>query len=166
MAKIVLDRIQLKRKTEALKARGRRVIFCNGCFNLLHVGHVRYLEGAKQLGDVLLVAINTDESVRELKGSDYPVVPQAERAELVAALGCVDFVTLFEEPDVSSLLRLLKPHVQAKGSDYTLETIPERETVLGYGGELAITGDPKDHSTTDVMARIAAWKQSGRKRPS
>ena len=160
MSEIVLNRAALKQRIDKLKAEGRRVIFANGCFNLVHVGHVRYLEGAKALGDVLVVAVNSDDSVRALKGTDYPVVPQAERTEVVAALRCVNFVTVFDEPDVSRLLLELKPHVQAKGSDYTVETIPERETVLSYGGELAVTGDPKDHSTTDIMRRIAEWKQT------
>lgn len=159
MAEIVVDHGALRRNVEELKAAGRRVIFANGCFNLLHVGHVRYLEGAKALGDMLIVAVNSDASVRTLKGADYPVAPEAERAEIVAALACVDLVTIFDEPDVSRLLLELKPHVQAKGADYTLETIPERETVLSYGGELAVTGDPKDHSTTDIMRRIASWGQ-------
>ena len=158
MAEIILDRALLKQRIDALKAQGRRVIFANGCFNLLHVGHLRYLEGARALGDALIVAINTDDSVRGLKGADYPVVPASERAELVAGLRCVDFVTLFSEPTVSPLLLLLQPHVQAKGSDYTPETIPERDTVRSYGGELAVTGDPKDHSTTHIIDDIAKWK--------
>lgn len=160
MSEIILDHAELRRRVDALKAAGRRVIFANGCFNLLHVGHVRYLEGAKALGDVLIVAVNADASVRTLKGADYPVTPAAERVEVVAALACVDIVTLFDEPDVSRLLLELKPHVQAKGTDYTVETIPERETVLSYGGELAVTGDPKDHSTTDIMRQIARWEQA------
>lgn len=159
MAEIILDHQELKRRIDSLKEAGQRVAFTNGCFNLLHVGHVRYLQGAAEIGDALITAINSDDSVRALKGADYPVVPQDERAEIVAALECVDFVTIFEETDVSGLLLKLEPSVHAKGSDYTLETIPERETVLSYGGELAIAGDPKDHSTTDLIEHIASSRR-------
>jgi rfaE bifunctional protein nucleotidyltransferase chain/domain len=157
MADIITDRAALKARVDALKARGETVVFTNGCFNLLHVGHLRYLEGAGALGDALLVAVNTSESVRRLKGADFPVLPTAERMELVAGFRCVDLVTPFGEPNCAALLDLLQPDVQAKGPDYTLETIPERETVLAYGGKLAITGDPKDHSSTDLMRRLAYW---------
>lgn len=157
MAEMILDHDDLREKVHALKAEGKRVVFTNGCFNLLHVGHVRYLRGAKELGDVLVVALNGDDSVRGLKGRDYPVLPEEDRAEVIAALGCVDVVTVFRQPDVSGLLLDLKPHVHAKGADYTVETIPERETVLSYGGELAVTGGPKNHSTSRIIARIADW---------
>jgi len=160
MGEIILDHDELRRKVEQLKAEGRRVVFANGCFNLVHVGHVRYLREAKTLGDALIVALNTDESVCGLKGADYPVVPEMERAELIAALGCVDYVTLFGESTVSPLLLTLKPNVQVKGPDYTVESIPERDAVLSYGGELAITGDEKHHSTSDILRRIVAWGKS------
>lgn len=155
MADIVKDHEELSRRVHELKEQGNKVIFANGCFNILHVGHVRYLRGAKELGDVLVVATNGDDSVRRLKGPDYPIIPEDERAEVLSALECVDLVTLFHEDTVEDLLEELQPHVQAKGSDYTEETIPERETVLDYGGELAITGDPKDHSVTDIIRLIA-----------
>ncbi len=154
MAEIILDPVRLKEAVEALKAQGRRIVFANGCFDLLHAGHVRYLEGAKALGDVLVVALNSDASVRALKGEGQPVTPEGERAEIVAALRSPDLVTVFSGPDVRELLLLLKPHVHAKGTDYTPETVPERETVLSFGGEIAITGDPKRHSTTDLLERL------------
>ena len=160
MADIVKDHQELCRKVDNWKRDGKKVVFANGCFNILHVGHVRYLQGARELGDALVVAVNGDESVRRLKGADYPIIPEDERAEVLSALECVDLVTIFHETTVAELLEKLQPHVQAKGSDYTKETIPERETVLGYGGELAITGDPKDHSVTDIINLIAA--QTGR----
>ena len=155
MAEIVKDHSELHRRVDDWKRQGKKVVFANGCFNILHVGHVRYLRGARELGDALLVAVNGDESMRRLKGPDYPIIPEEERAEVLAALECVDLVTLFRETTVAELLRKIQPHVHAKGSDYTEETIPERETVLEYGGELAITGDPKNHSVTDIIQLIA-----------
>lgn len=133
-------------------ARGRKVVLANGAFDLLHVGHVRYLEGAKALGDVLVVAVNSDSSVRAAKGEGRPVIPARERAELVGALRCVDHVLVFDEPDVRHIIRALKPDIHAKGTDYTPDTVPERDEVLAYGGRVAITGDPKDHSTTALIA--------------
>jgi rfaE bifunctional protein nucleotidyltransferase chain/domain len=138
---------------EAARANGKTVALANGAFDLLHVGHLRYLEGAKALAEVLVVAVNTDRSVRLAKGEGRPLVPQAERAELVAALVCTDFVVLFDEADVRTVLRRLRPSVHVKGTDYTEETVPEREEVVAWGGRVAIAGDPKDHSTT---ARAAA----------
>lgn len=152
--RILTDRDALKGEIDGLKARGLRVVFANGCFDLLHVGHVRYLQGARALGDALVVALNDDASVRGLKGEGQPLTPQDERAEIVAALSCVDYVTLFHEPDVTVLLGLLQPHVHAKGTDYTPETVPERDVVRAYGGEVAITGDPKDHSTSEVIRKL------------
>ncbi|MHC5038730.1 MAG: adenylyltransferase/cytidyltransferase family protein [Planctomycetota bacterium] len=152
--RIILDHRQLKKEIDSLKAQGKRIVFTNGCFDLLHVGHVRYLHGAKELADVLLVALNDDASVRTLKGEGQPLTPEAERAEIVAALEGVDFVTLFTEADVNALLLLLKPHVHAKGTDYTPETVPERDAVLSYGGEIAITGDPKGHSTSEIIKKM------------
>ena len=132
------------------------MVLANGCFEVLHVGHLRYLEGAKALGDRLVVAVNGDASVRALKGAGRPFVPADERAELVDALSCVDYVTVFEEPDVRALLRALRPDVHAKGTDYTTETVPEAATVRAVGGQVAITGDPKSHSTRDLIAAILA----------
>ncbi|MFY9226697.1 MAG: adenylyltransferase/cytidyltransferase family protein [Blastocatellia bacterium] len=139
-----------------LKARleGKTIVFANGCFDLLHVGHVRYLYGAKALGDLLLVAINSDRIVRQLKGSNRPLTSENERAEIITALSCVDYVTIFDTPTVTELLLLLKPDIHAKGTDYTTETVPEREIVKSYGGRVAIVGDPKDHSTTSILEQI------------
>jgi len=138
------------------RAAGRRVAFANGCFDLLHVGHVRYLQAAAREGDVLVVGINDDESVKALKGEGRPATPGPDRAEIVAAIRCVDYVTLFSGPDVVALLRLLRPDVHCKGTDYTVETVPERDVVRGYGGRIAIVGDPKDHSTGDLLRRLGA----------
>ena len=141
---------------EAARAQGRAVAVANGAFDLLHVGHVRYLEAAKDLtrGGLLIVGVNSDSSVRASKGPERPVVPERERAELVAALGCVDLVVLFDEPDALALLSALRPDVHVKGTDYTEESVPERELVARLGGRTAIAGDAKEHSTTDVIARI------------
>ncbi len=130
------------------------IAFANGAFDLLHVGHVRYLESAKREADRLVVAINSDRSVRALKGPTRPILPEADRAELVDALRAVDYVVIFDEPTVAPLLELLKPDVHCKGTDYTIDTVPERETVRAYGGRIAIVGDPKDHSTTDLVSRL------------
>ena len=133
---------------------GRTIAFANGAFDLLHVGHVRYLQAASREADRLVVAINSDASVRGLKGADRPAMDEAARAELVAALRGVDYVVVFDDPDVGRLLRLIKPDVHCKGTDYTADTVPEREVVAAYGGRVAIVGDPKDHSTRDLIARI------------
>jgi len=132
------------------KKKRKEVVMANGCFDLLHVGHVRYLEAARLEGDLLVVAINSDASVRQIKGPGRPFVLQEERMELVAALEAVDYVFLFYDPTLDRILLRLKPQVQAKGTDYTEETVPERETVLSYGGRVAICGDPKDHSSTEL----------------
>jgi rfaE bifunctional protein nucleotidyltransferase chain/domain len=139
---------------QADRAAGRTIAFANGCFDVLHVGHIRYLEGAKAEADRLLVAINDDQSVQTLKGPGRPILPAADRAELVSALRSVDYVVIFSELDVNELLRALRPDVHCKGTDYTVETVPERDTVQSYGGRTAIVGDPKDHSTRDLIARI------------
>ncbi len=136
------------------RAAGRTIAFANGCFDVLHVGHVRYLQGAAREADRLVVAINDDASVRGLKGAGRPVLAAADRAELVAALRDVDYVVVFGDATVERLLRLLKPDVHCKGTDYTVDTVPERETVRAYGGRIAIVGDPKDHSTTELLKRI------------
>jgi D-glycero-beta-D-manno-heptose 1-phosphate adenylyltransferase len=152
----VVSRDALAARVKDAHASGRTVAFANGCFDLLHVGHVRYLEAAAQEADVLIVAINDDESVRALKGDGRPVLAAEHRAELVAALRCVDYVTVFPEPTVGPLIELLHPDVHCKGTDYTVETVPERDVVRAYGGRIAIVGDPKDHSTRDLLARIAS----------
>ncbi len=136
------------------RADGLRLALANGAFDLLHVGHLRYLQAAAELADVLVVAINSDASVRRIKGAGRPVVPEGERAELVAGLACVDHVVLFEQDDVIEVIRALEPDVHVKGTDYTPETIPERAAVLAYGGQVAVAGDPKDHSTSDLLDRL------------
>jgi rfaE bifunctional protein nucleotidyltransferase chain/domain len=150
----ILTRKELVQRVGSAKALGARIIFANGCFDVLHVGHVRYLAGAKELGDLLIVGINSDEQVEAQKGAGRPVLPATERAEIVAALGSVDYVTIFEEPTVEELLLALKPDVHAKGTDYTTDTVPERDAVRSYGGQVAIVGDPKDHSTSEIIARL------------
>lgn len=154
MAGTVLTRAQLVDRIEADRSNKLTIVFANGAFDLLHVGHVRYLEGAKKEGDRLIVAINSDASVRGLKGPNRPVLAEADRAELVAALRAVDYVVIFDEPTVTPLLELLKPDVHCKGTDYTVDTVPERETVRAYGGRIAIVGDPKDHSTSNLLSRL------------
>lgn len=139
---------------EAVRAGGGRLVLANGCFDLLHVGHVRYLAGAKALGDVLVVGVNSDAAVTRLKGSGRPIVGEAERAEIVGALACVDHVVIFDDLTADRLVEILRPAVHAKGTDYTPETVPERATLLASGGEVAVTGDPKDHSTRDLIATI------------
>jgi D-glycero-beta-D-manno-heptose 1-phosphate adenylyltransferase len=151
----VLTREALVDRVARLRAEGRTIAFANGCFDILHVGHTRYLEAAAAEADVLVVAINDDESVRGLKGEGRPVLAAAHRAELVAALRFVHLVTIFSEPTVAPLLEALRPDVHCKGTDYTVDTVPERETIRAYGGRIAIVGDPKDHSTRDLLARIA-----------
>ena len=151
----VVSRDDLVRRAAEARAAGRTIAFANGCFDLLHVGHVRYLESAAREADLHVVAINDDGSVRRLKGEGRPILPAADRAELVAALRCVDYVVIFPEPTVGPLLTALRPDVHCKGTDYTVESVPERDIVLGYGGRTAIVGDPKDHSTRELLTRIA-----------
>jgi len=151
----VVSREQLADCVREERAAGRTIAFANGCFDILHVGHVRYLESAAREGDVLVVALNDDASVRQLKGEGRPILPASDRAELVAALRCVDYVVIFSEPTVGPLLTALRPDVHCKGTDYTVESVPERDIVLGYGGRTAIVGDPKDHSTRELLARIS-----------
>jgi len=151
----VLTRDALIEAVADARRAGRSVALANGCFDLLHVGHVRYLEGAAEEADLLVVAINDDASVRTLKGPGRPVLAAEDRAELVAALRCVDFVTIFPEHTVGPLLEALRPDVHCKGTDYTIESVPEREVVKAYGGRTAIVGDPKDHSTRDLLTRMS-----------
>jgi rfaE bifunctional protein nucleotidyltransferase chain/domain len=141
---------------EEHKRGGDRVVLANGCFDLIHVGHIRYLKESKKRGDVLVVALNSDASVRQLKGKGRPLLMEKERGEIIASFFFVDYVTFFDEAKVDKVLLALKPHVHAKGSDYSVETVPERETVKSYGGEIAITGGPKIKSTSEVMREIAS----------
>ena len=150
----VLSRDALVEQVTADRAAGRSIAFANGVFDLLHVGHVRYLQAASAQGDRLVVAINDDGSVAALKGPGRPILNAGDRAELVAALRGIDYVVIFPEPTVTPLLLALKPDVHCKGTDYSIGTVPERATVRGYGGRIAIVGDPKDHSTRDLLARI------------
>jgi rfaE bifunctional protein nucleotidyltransferase chain/domain len=150
----IVKRDELLRRVAADRAAGKTLAFANGCFDILHVGHVRYLEAAANEADLLIVAINDDESVRRLKGAGRPILSVEDRAELVAALRWVDYVVVFAEPTVGALLDAIRPDVHCKGTDYTVDTVPERDIVNGYGGRIAIVGDPKDHSTRDLLTRI------------
>ncbi|HYP54448.1 MAG TPA: D-glycero-beta-D-manno-heptose 1-phosphate adenylyltransferase [Pyrinomonadaceae bacterium] len=150
----VLDRNRLIARVAIARSRGARVVFANGCFDILHVGHVRYLEAARALGDLLVVGVNSDEQVRALKGEGRPLVSERERAEVVASLRAVDWVTIFHEPTVEALLVTLRPDIHAKGTDYTEETVPEREVVRAYGGRVMIVGDPKEHSSTEMIKAV------------
>jgi rfaE bifunctional protein nucleotidyltransferase chain/domain len=149
----ILTRERLIERVAADRRAGRTIAFANGCFDLLHAGHIRYLQAAAAEADRLVVAVNDDETAGT-KGQGRPILPAADRAELVAALAGVDYVTIFPEPTVGPLLDLLRPDVHCKGTDYTVDSVPERETVLAYGGRIAIVGDPKDHSTRDLLGRI------------
>ncbi len=145
----VCARVAEDRKT------GATIALANGCFDILHVGHVRYLQASAEEADRLVVAVNDDDMVRQLKGEGRPVLPAPDRAELVAALRCVDYVVIFPEPTVTHVLNTLRPDVHCKGTDYTVDTVPERDVVRAWGGRTAIVGDPKDHSTRDLLAKIA-----------
>jgi D-glycero-beta-D-manno-heptose 1-phosphate adenylyltransferase len=157
----ILPREELAARIAEHRARGQRVVLANGCFDLLHAGHVRYLDGARRQGDILVVAVNSDASARPLKGPGRPILPEDARARLVAALGAVSYVTVFDEPDVVALLTALRPDVHAKGTDYTEDTVPERETARQLGVRVAIVGDPKRHSTSEMMARLRGANASG-----
>jgi len=150
----LVERDRLKEIVAELKKKGKRIVLANGCFDLIHIGHIRYLKGAKAEGDILIVALNSDDSVRKLKGPPRPILTASERAEILSAFPFIDYIVIFDEPTVSSLLLDLKPDVHAKGTDYTVETVPEREIVKSYGGKTAIVGDPKLHSTSELIARI------------
>jgi rfaE bifunctional protein nucleotidyltransferase chain/domain len=152
----VLDLESARGVAEAARAAGRLVVLANGCFDLLHVGHVRYLEDARALGDLLIVGVNSDAAVRRLKGPGRPLMPAGERAELVAALRAVDHVVVFDDDTADRLVALLRPAIHAKGTDYTPDSVPERTSVSAVGGRVAITGDAKEHSTRDVIAEILA----------
>jgi rfaE bifunctional protein nucleotidyltransferase chain/domain len=158
----IVDREMLARRLEEERAHGRRIVLANGCFDLLHVGHVRYLEGARREGDVLVVAVNSDVSVKKIKGPGRPILPGEARAQLVAALRVVSYVIIFDEPDVTALLAALRPDVHAKGTDYTVETVPERATAIRLGVRIAIVGDAKEHSTRDLLARLCSLPHESR----
>lgn len=151
----IFDRRALQSRLQSEKRGGKRVVLANGCFDILHVGHARYLTGAKREGDILVVAINSDDSVCTLKGPGRPILSEQARGELVAALAAVDFVVVFSEPNVESILEDLRPDVHAKGTDYTADTVPERNTAARLGIRVAIVGDPKNHSTRELLARLA-----------
>jgi D-glycero-beta-D-manno-heptose 1-phosphate adenylyltransferase len=159
-AEKIVTRKALRERVKEWRQAGERIVLANGNFDLLHVGHVRYLRGAKQLGGKLVVAVNSDESVRALKGEARPIMPSAERAEIVAALADVDAVVIFAELDVRALIREIRPDFQAKGTDYTAQTVPERDAVLEYGGRVAIVGDAKDHSTSEIIRTQLAPRRS------
>ncbi len=150
----ILERDALLAEVAARRQAGVRVVLANGCFDVLHVGHLRYLEGAKALGELLVVGINSDAQVAQLKGAGRPIMGERQRAEIVASLEGVDLVTIFHEPTVENLLLALRPDIHAKGTDYTEETVPEREVVKSYGGRVAIVGDPKNHSTSQLLGRL------------
>ena len=154
MMKKICSLSNLPNLVKKLKKDNKKIVFANGCFDILHVGHIRYLEQAKSLGDILLVGINDDESESQLKGHGRPIMQEEDRIEIVAALECVNYIVLFSELTVENLLGIIKPAIHAKGTDYTTETVPERDIVLSYGGQVAITGDRKDHSTTDIISKI------------
>lgn len=155
----ILNREELRERVADWRRAGDRVMLANGNFDLLHVGHVRYLQGAKALGGKLVVAINSDESVHKLKGEGRPIMPENERAEIVAALADVDAVVIFPELDVRAIIRDIRPDIQAKGTDYTVDSVPERDAVTEYGGRVAIVGDPKDHSTSEIIrTRLSSRK--------
>src|SRR5271168_4602532 len=148
----ILTREALKRRAAEWRSAGESITLANGCFDLLHVGHVRYLQAAKKLGGRLIVAVNSDESVRALKGDGRPLMPAEERAEILSAFKDVDAVVIFPERDARALIREIRPDVQAKGTDYTADSVPERDAIGEYGGRVAIVGDPKDHSTSEVIS--------------
>jgi rfaE bifunctional protein nucleotidyltransferase chain/domain len=156
----ILSRKELRRRVEEWRRAGEPIILANGAFDLLHVGHVRYLRGAKALGGKLVVAVNSDESVRALKGEGRPIMPEQERGEIVAALADVDAVVIFSEFDVCAIIREIRPDIQAKGTDYTAESVPERDAVAEYGGRVEIVGDPKHHSTSEIIRSRLAPRQS------
>lgn len=151
----ILERENLVARVNAEKEKGRSVVLANGCFDVLHAGHVRYLEGARALGDILVVGINSDNQVTRLKGQGRPILPELDRAEIVASLKAVDLVTIFDEPTVTELLLAIRPDIHAKGTDYTEETVPERDVVWSIGGRVRIVGDPKDHSTSEMLRKVS-----------
>ncbi len=166
MSAAIVPRTEVVALGERLRREGRRIAFANGCFDLLHVGHVRFLQGAKEQGDVLVVGVNTDRAVSALKGPGRPLLPEAARAELVAALEGVDYVIIFDDLTAEGILRDLRPHVQCKGTDYTEESVPEREVMESLGGTVRIVGGPKNHSSREILAVIAKRTRKRSKPPS
>lgn len=152
----ILAESPLRQALATERERGRSIAFANGCFDVLHVGHIRYLQAAARVADVLVVGVNGDDSVRMLKGEGRPLMPEAERAEIISAIRGVAYVIIFDETSPARLLQALRPDFQCKGTDYTADSVPEAEIVRGYGGKVVIVGDPKDHSTTEVLARMRA----------
>lgn len=157
MTEKVVARDRVRELTDRWRREGHTVTLANGCFDVIHVGHIRYLHGAKALGGKLIVGINADDTVRQLKGEGRPRIPSNERAEILAALSDVDAVVIFPEKDVRALIREIRPNVHAKGTDYTADSVPERDEVIANGGRVAIVGDPKDHSSSEMLRR---WKES------
>ena len=158
LAAPVLSRTELISRVAAERAAGKVIILTNGCFDLIHAGHIRYLNGSKELGGFLVVGLNSDRQVAHLKGIGRPYISESERAEIIASLRCVDAVTVFDESTVNELIDDIRPDIHAKGTDYTVDSVPERERVRAYGGRVAIVGDPKDHSSTDLIKTIGGSK--------
>lgn len=152
----ILDRVRLTARVATERKNGAKIVLANGCFDLFHVGHIRYLAAARELGDCLIVGLNSDEQVRRLKGENRPFMPEKERAEIVSALRSVSYVTVFDEPTVEELIRAIRPDFHAKGTDYTTETVPEREIVKECGGKVAIVGDPKNHSSSELIGKLGS----------
>jgi rfaE bifunctional protein nucleotidyltransferase chain/domain len=152
---------QLTRIIQEHKKKGQKVVLANGCFDLIHIGHIRYLKESKKKGDILVLALNSDSSIRKLKGEGRPILNQEERADIASSFYFIDYITFFDEPNVEKVLLALKPDIHAKGSDYTEETVPEKETVKGYGGTIAITGGPKIKSTSQLIKEIASKIKDG-----
>jgi rfaE bifunctional protein nucleotidyltransferase chain/domain len=151
----IVNRSDLITIVETERRSGQRIVLANGCFDVLHVGHVRYLEAARALGDLLIVGVNSDEQARRLKGEGRPLLPQDQRAEIISSIEAVDLVTIFSEPTVKELLLALKPDIHAKGTDYTEDSVPERDVVRSFGGRVAIVGDPKDHSSSEMIETVS-----------
>jgi D-glycero-beta-D-manno-heptose 1-phosphate adenylyltransferase len=151
----IVDRLELALRVAEARKQGKLIVMANGCFDVLHVGHVRYLEAAKAMGDLLVVGVNSDDQARRLKGDGRPVMSQDQRAEIVASLEAVDLVTVFDEPTVEELLLALRPDIHAKGTDYTEDSVPERDVVRSYGGRVAIAGDPKNHSSSEMIDKVS-----------
>jgi len=154
MKKIVRDHQELAQIVETLKSQRKKIVLTNGCFDIIHVGHIRCLKAAKQEGDILIVAVNSNSSSEKIKEKGYPITPEEERLEILSALECIDYLTLFSEPTVDKLITLLKPHIFAKGTDYTIENVPERDSALSIGAQIAIVGDPKTHSSSELIKTI------------
>ncbi len=146
---------ELTKIIQEYKRQGQKIVLANGCFDLIHIGHIRYLRDSRARGDILVVALNSDSSVQKLKGKGRPLLDQKHRADIISSFSFVDYVTFFDEPNVKKVLLALKPDIHAKGTDYTRDTVPEKETVIGYGGEIAITGGPKVKSTSQLIEEIA-----------